>query len=821
MDVLLDSLLRDFHFACRILRRNVGFATVAVFTLGLAVGTNTAMFSVAESILWKPLPFFRPDQLVEVYEKTPQQHWLNVSGPDFLDWRARNKVFAQLAAYGWSSRQTVAAAGLAEQVDVSLASANLFKTLGVQTTLGRDFLPEEESGGRTDVAILSHDLWERDFGLKADVFGKRIRLNDDPYTIVGVLPPVHFEIESNPEIFVPFDFTSANLQRRDKREFIAIGRLKNGVSLAQARSDMQNIARRIALDHPATNQNFAVGIDPLREAVTGWSRTSLLLFLGATFVLLLIACANLANLVLSRALSRQGEFAIRLAQGAGRAALGRQLLIEVLTLGALGGTLGLFSAAWGVKLFIAALPADYLPRMNDIGVDVRVFFFAFGVALAMAASGAIVPAGFASRVDLNVTLKEAGRALANSSLGRRSRRLLVSAEVALAMVLLFGASLFINSYIRLHHVDVGFDRNNLLALEVSTAPKHLPPQQISLFYSQLLARLRAIPGTRAVVAASSGPFRSMEVVRFRLESRPLPEAANIPEALYRIVTAGYFNGLKIALLRGRDFDSSDTLAGPHVAIINTNLAHQYCPSEDPIGKRLIIVSGDEGIHLGAVEIVGVAANTREVGLNEVPFGDVYLPFSQHPVSSMEALIRTAVPPTTLAHAVRSALRIIDPAAPVGPLESIDARIEHSLDTNRINMLLLESFALIAGLLAAVGLFGVISQSVTQRTHDIGVRMALGARAADATRFVMADSLRMTLAGVAAGVGISLLLGQLLGGTLYLVPYQHNGLIYQVSVHDPLMIGMASATLIALSLVAAYLPARRAARIDPMVALRYE
>jgi putative ABC transport system permease protein len=295
----------------------------------------------------------------------------------------------------------------------------------------------------------------------------------------------------------------------------------------------------------------------------------------------------------------------------------------------------------------------------------------------------------------------------------------------------------------------------------------------------------------------------------------------MPEALDRIVTPGHFDALKIPLLRGRDFSTSDTMASPHVAIINLNLAHQYFRSEDPIGKRLIIVAGDEGIRLGPVEIVGVAANTREVGLDEVPFGDVYLPFEQHPVPSMEVLIRTAVSPAALTQAVRSAVNIMDPGAPVGRLESIEARIEHSLDTNRFNMLLLESFALISGLLAAVGLFGVISQSVTQRTHDLGVRMALGASTADAMRFVVADSLRMTLAGVAAGVGISLVLGQLLRSTLYLVPYEHNGLIYQVNVRDPMMFGIASAALIALSGAAAYLPARRAARVDPMIALRYE
>jgi putative ABC transport system permease protein len=820
----LETLLQDLRYGARGLRRNPGFTAVAVIALTLGIGANTAIFSVVESVLWKPLPLPDPDRLVHVSQRNLKRPWESnsVSIPNFMDWRLQNEVFEQLAAWGQLERYNLSGGETSMQVLVSPVSANFFLALGIRFAVGRGFLRGEEQVGHNHVAILSDRLWREQFGSDPRVLGSIIRLAGDPYVVVGVIRENKFLEDS--DLFVPTALSTPEASERDKQVLFAYGRLKEGVSVGQARANMDAIARRLAIKYPEANANWGVRVDPLRQWMTEGDRPFLMFFLGASALVLLIACVDVANLSLLRATARETEFAVRAALGAGRRMLIRQLLTESTMLALSGGVLSVLVAIGGVGLCKRMLPPYYISRIEEIGIDNRVLGFTLIVSLITAIVFGLAPALFASGVDLNAALRHSGRTQIGRFRHRRFQSALVVAEVALAMILLFGAGLFISSLFRLEKVNAGFNPRNLLTTVISLeGEKYSAPHNIGLFYQQLLEKVRAIPGVEAAVAASNLPLTSGRTLNFSVEGRPRPAPGEEPWALWRVVTPGFFQAMKIPLLRGRYFTEQDTEGSPRVAIINENLARQHFPGEDPIGEELTIRALTHGgsIPPGKVQIVGVVANVKEVGLNEIPFRDVYLPFLQSPVRTMYLAVRTSQAGPGVPATLRRIASTIDKDQPVGDIKTMQERVSESLAENRFNMFLTAAFAALALILALVGIYGVISYSVAQRTHEIGIRMALGAQAANVMRLVEGQTATLALTGVVLGLVASLILGRLLGSMLYMVPYQHIGLIYGVSTDDPTILSSISVLLVAVSLLACYIPARRAAKIDPMVALRYE
>lgn len=825
----VENLVQDFRYGLRTLHKSPGFAAIAVITLALGIGASTAIFSVVESILWRPLPFPDSERLTALWSTNLKQTWRSepASSADYLDWRAQSTSFEQLAAFDWGGRHTLTGSGEAESVFAMPVSANFFGTLQVRPAIGRAFRSDEEQTGKNRVALISHPLWERRFHSDPTIVGKALTLDGEEYTIAGVWSPgFHLEfLDRDPDLFIPLGLDSSAATNRTDHSLGIIGRLRPGVDLTRANTEMTTVAERLAQQYPKEDGDWRVRVENLRQSYTAYpTATSMLFFfLGAVGLLFLIACTNVANLLLSRGLTRQREFAVRTVLGAARRVLLRQLLAESLLLAACAGVVGTVLASWGVRVFAAVLPQEELRRAAYIRLDGWVFAFAIILTFATTILFGLVPALLSSKVDPNSHLKEGTRGIAGSSGQARVRNTLVAAQVAIALVLLFGAGLFLNSFLRLERASLGFEPSNLLSARiVLRGQQYSSPEKVSLFYQRLLERVRGLPGVHSAVASNSVPLTGGFDVRFLIAGQPRTSIGEEPVAASHVVTTDYFRVMKIRLLAGRDFDEKDSKGAPRAAIVNENFARRFFPSEDPLGKELDIVGGwGKDAPVGHVQIVGVVANTKEVGLNETAFNSIYFPFLQNPDPAMFVVLSTALPNVGIVDSVRKELLALDKDLPVYNVASMEKRVSDALVGDRFNLLLVGSFAGFAVLLACVGIYGAISYSVRQRTQEFGIRMALGASREAIYALTLRKAAALSLAGLSAGVAMSLALGRIVGSRLYLVPREHNGLLYGVSVFDPLTLAIVFGLLAAVALLAGYFPARRAMKIDPMVALRYE
>jgi predicted permease len=808
---MLDTLLQDVRFGARVLAKHKGFTAVAVLTLALGVGANTAIFSVVNAVLLRPLPYENSHELVQIWGTQPQLDTAPMSPANFLEWREQNRVFERIAAYN-GQNFNLSGVDEPERIRAMRVSADLFELLRVRPTLGRAFLPEEDQYGDHRVVILSHALWQRRFGANPEIIGKALTLNDQSYVVVGVMPPDFSFPWTTTEMWTPIAFSPEERGTRDTNYISVIARLRPGVTLEQARSGMEALARRQQEQYPESNTGVGVKVISYKEQVVGDTRPILLLLLGAVGFVLLIACANVANLLLARAAGRRKEMALRLALGASRLRVIRQLLTESVLLALAGGGSGLLLALWGLNVLTALQPGN-IPRLAELSIDRGALLFTLAVSLLTGIAFGLAPALQASKPDLNDALKEGGKGTNEASGRQRVRGLLVVSEIALSLVLLIGAGLMIKSFWRLIQVDPGFNPENTLTMVVSlpTSSYADTGRQVA-FFQQAVERVGNLPGVEAAGVTTDIPLFGGSSTGFDVGGRPPHAPGQRPMVEFRSVSPGYFRAMGIPLLRGRAFTEQDVGDAPGVVIINETLARRHFPGEDPVGKRLGF-SGPTDWR----EIVGVARDTRNYGLDEEVKPEAYMPYTQSApgylagsISGMILVARTASDPQSTVAAIKGEVRALDGNQPVYNIKTMEQYLAESIAQRRFNMLLLAVFAGVAVLLAAVGLYGVMSYMVSQRTHEIGLRMALGAQARD----ILVMAVRQGLVLIIIGIGVGL------AGALALTRVM-SGLLYGVGTTDPATFAAIVLLLAFVSLIACYIPARRATRIDPLIALRYD
>jgi predicted permease len=814
----LETLWQDLRYGARMLLKQPGFTLIAVVTLALGIGANTAIFSVIDGVLFRALPYADPDRLVLIWGKHAQQgkQQQQVSYLDFADIRQRRDIFDETAAIFWQPLTLSDQSG-AEHFRGMLVSANFFRLLGVEAVRGRVFSPEEEQPGNDKVVVISHRLWQNRFGAAEDILGRKLKVNDVSLTVVGVAPagfdlefPLtpSFRIEDN-DLWLPLTSAHRRAGSRGIYTYEVIARLRRGVEPAQARAALKAIGQRLEQAYPDTNKGRSFDLVLLREQMIGNIRPLLLVLLAAVGAILLIACVNVASLLLGRAGVRQKEIAIRAALGAGRGRLARQLLTESLLLALLGGVAGLLLASWLVVALVR-FPGLNLPRAEEVGIDTRVLGFSFGLTLLTGLLFGLIPALLAARPDLQQVLKDgAGRTTAGAG-SRRLRSLLIVAEVSLAFLLLVGAGLLTGSFVSLLNVKVGFNTDRLLTFAVSlpAARASQTPQRVG-FYQQLQTRLASLPEVESAGVVSSLPLSGANsgspVI---VEGRPLSSGEQAPTIGWQSASAGYFKTIGIPVLRGRNFAADDATRAQRVVLINESLARRVFPNEDPLGKRVAFSA--PRTQADWREIIGVVGDARHHALEIEPEPRAYDMFEQSSSSSMFIVVRTAGDPSRLANTARQQARELEPEAPVFLMATMNELVARSTATRRFSMLLVGGFALIALLLAAVGIYGVLSFAVSERRQEIGIRLALGSRRVDILRLVVGQALALVLAGMLIG----------LVGSLLLTRFMSN-LLYGVSPTDPRILLLVAVALTLVALLACWIPARRATRVDPLVTLRHE
>ena len=817
----MTNFFQDIRYALRMLAKSPGFTVIAILTLALGIGANTALFSVINGVLLSPLPYPEPDRLVSLYSKTPQFDHSSISYPNFLDWQRQNNSFAQLAAWR-GDNFNMTGGGESERLRAEMVSADFFAILGVQPALGRFLTAQDDHAGATPVVILSNGFWKRRFGASPKILGQSISLNATPYTVIGVLPANFYFSANNfrlSDVYVPLgQWTDATfLNRSVGMGMDAIGRIKPGLTVEQARADMNGVAQNLARAYPEADKDSGVTVAPLKKDMLGDIAPLLYVLLGAVGFVLLIACVNIANLLLARSTGRTREFAIRSALGASRARIIRQLLTESVLLSFAGGILGLLLAAWGTRAGIAILP-QALPRAGNIGLDARVLLFTLGISLFAGILFGLAPALKTSQRNISETLKEGGRG--SSGARHRLQGIFVIAETALALILLVGAGLMVRSLISLWGVNPGFNPHNVLSFAVAYPPAlaSAPPAEVRNGLRQLEAGLEAIPGVRAVSATiGSEPMQSDTEIPFWIEGHPKPPSNNqMPFTLLYFVQPHYMQVMETPLIRGRFLTADDTLSSTPAIVIDEYFAKKFFPNEDPLGKRINLVVLD-----AQAEIVGIVGHVKQWGLDENTKSPVlsqgYMSMAQIPdkfiplmAKGTDLFARTQGPPGDLAGTIRQALRQMNSQEVMYGVESMDDIISDSLAARRFGMILLGVFAALALILACVGIYGVISYLAGQRTHEIGVRIALGAQRTDVLRLVLGQGTKLALLGVVIGIAAALGLTRLMASQLF-----------GVTAHDPLTFAGVAVLLMLVALAACYMPARRAMRVDPIVALRYE
>ena len=805
----MDTLFQDLRYAIRTLLKNRSFTAVAVLALALGIGANTAIFSVVNAVLLRPLPFPEPDRLVAIKTinlKSGENNFGNASPADFVDWRARSNSFEQLTAETGGS-VTMTGGEQPESFPGARVSDDYFAMLGTKPFLGRAFLPDEFKSNGSPAIILSHRLWQRRFASDVGIIGQTLTLDGKPSTVVGVMPP-DFKQPAYAEVWMPLLTDSSEMQLRGARYFVTIARLKPGVALAQAQAEMGTVAAALQEQHPESNASWSVRIFSLQESIVGNFRTALLVLLGAVGFVLLIACANVASLLLARASERRKEMAIRAALGATRFRVIRQLLTESILLAFAGGAAGLLLAFWGVKAIIRLIPeAMRFPRLDEIQIDARALAFTLVVSLVTGIIFGIIPGLQVSKPDLQESLKEGGRSSTGNLGVHRTRSVLVISEVALALLLLIGAGLLIRSFARLNQTSLGFDRENLLTIGIGASPQKYPQaRQRAAYYKQFLERLETLPGVESAALSSSLPLGFNLIFPYTVEGRAAGPA-DAPQAAFSSVSPNYFSAMHIPLLAGREFTEQDNKDAPNVAIINETMARRFFTDENPIGKRVKI---DYLNQPTSFEIVGVVGDTKQSSLADQTNVGVYVSYFQYPWFSSLLIVRTATDAASFAAPAQRAIWSLDKDKPISYVKTMDQLLSESVAEPRLYVFLLSVFALVALALAVIGIYGVMSYSVGQRTREIGIRMALGAQPGDVLRLVVGQGMILVLIGVITGLAAALALTRVMAS-----------LLYDVKATDPLTFFGVAAILAGVALGACFVPARRATKVDPMVALRYE
>lgn len=822
---MASTIWQDVRYGVRMLLKNPGVTIIVILALALGIGANTAIFSVVNAVLLRPLPYHESERLVFLNEKSPVLDEMSISYPNFVDWRAHNQSFEKIAVFNRGS-YNLTGAGEPERIVTGQVSADLFSVLRVNPLHGRVFTNEEDQPGGTPVVVLSYPLWQRRFGGQSDILNQAITLNGKSYTVIGIMPE-SYAYPSRVEMWVPVGQLSDQpswKSRGNHPGLYGVGRLKPGVTFEQAEADMNTLAANLEKQYPDTNSGNRVRMRSLMEIFVSDVRRALWVIFGAVGFVLLIACANIANLLLARATARRKEMAIRTAVGASRWRISRQLLTESILLSLIGGGLGLALARFGIDLILYVSP-DAIPRSREIGLDWTVLAFTIGVSFLTGIIFGLIPAIQAGRVDVHETLKETGRGSAARHWLRSS---LVVVEVATTLVLLIGAGLMIRSFYLLHKVNPGFNHEHLTSFSVSLPQrKYSNEEQRASFYNRLLENIRALPGVEATAAASGLPLGNNGwQTSFAIEGQPPPERDRVPLMEVCLVTPDYFHAMNIPVLRGRVFNDRDdrshlasrdlsklnenqkAVAGRSVIVIDEEFAKRYWPNEDAVGKRVKLGSAPDA---PSVEVIGVVGRVKMESLNENSDRvQAYFAFNQTPSGGMTVLIKGSSDPNQLISSVRSTVKAIDPDQPIYNPRTMDEIRAESVQGERLNLTLLSLFAGIALVLAIVGIYGVMSYSVTQRTHEIGIRMAIGARPLDVFKMILGDGMKLALIGVGIGLVSAFLLTRLM-----------ETMLFGVEPTDvPTFTGI-SFLLIAVALLACYLPGRRATKVEPTISLRYE
>ncbi len=814
---VFETLAQDIRYGARVLLKHKAFTSIAVITLALGIGANSAIFSVVNELLLRPLPYRDPERIVMLWEVTPEgRHQNTTSRANFRAWRQQSTSYENMAAFS-DQRLTLTGNFEPEEVSGQLAVPEIFKVLGVEPLLGRTLLPEDAQPNSPLVAVLSHGLWQRRFGGQASAIGQSMNLSGNQFEIVGVMPPeFQFHIKQRSgtgrpaEVWIVLPMPTGNTENERGRFLSTVAKLRPGVTPEQAAAELRTIEARLSDEAPQFNKNYSAEVLPLKEQFFGNVRRPLWLMLGAVGFVLLIACANVANLLLSLATSREKEIALRAALGARRSRIVRQLLTESLLLALLGSALGLGFAWLGIKALLAISPRDVI-SLQGVGLNFSVLLWTLGVSILTGIIFGLAPALHISRLNLNDSLKEGGKADSGQAAGsRRLRNVLVVSEIALAVVLLASAGLLVKSFFRLQQVDRGFNPDNVLSMVVRLPGARYPEDpQLVQFFNQSMERMRNLPGVRSAGMVNFLPLYGGlgSNTGFKIVGRPEPPLGQGPSTDVRVADAGYFQTLGIPLLRGRNFSDSEQREAKRVVLINEALARKHFPNEDPIGQRLDVGMFEKPV---LTEIVGVVGNVRYDSLIDEAPPAVYFPHPELAYPFMTIVLRTDGDPTAIAPAAQREIRAIDPNQPVSNVRTMDQVLSEAVSRSRFNTLLLGLFAGLATLLSAVGIFGVMNYSVALRTREIGLRLAVGAQPRQVLVLVLKQGLMLTIAGVGLGLLAAFGLTRLL-----------TGLLFGVEAVDPATFATISALLVIVSLLACYLPARRAMRIDPMMALRYE
>ena len=816
--------MQNLRYALRFLRKQPLFTAIVILTFALGIGANTAVFSVLNAVLLRPLPFQEPQNLVAVGEydlrekADPGTQIDSISYLDYVDWKAQNRVFERIGIYTNQAVSTLTDGNEATHVQGEAVSADLFPLLGVQPFLGRFFLPNEDEPGN-HVVILSSDLWQRRFGGDRGVIGRNVTLDGEQFQVIGVMPPrFTFPIGSNPpELWVsmsklretPKDGSTPMTESRDTNFFFCIARLKPNVSIRQAQANIDTITASWRQQYPDTKLNTGAKVVPQISAMIGSTRSALLMLCAMAGCVLLVGCVNVANLLLARSLTRNREISIRAALGAGRWQIVKQLLVESMLLGALGGFAGLLLAIWALDSLKVFLPS--IPRINEISPDPRVLGFTALISVGVGIAAGLLPAWRASHPNLAMSLNEAARGSSESGGGGRTRAALVIVEIVLALVLLASAGLLVQSFLRLQKVSAGFDATDVMTARVALPETSYPtPQQSAAFYKNLLERVSALPGVQSAAATWWIPLSGSEIsFNFNVEERPVP-AGEQPVAQVNVITPDYFQTVRAPVVLGRAFTDRDDRNAPSVAIVSESFAKQYFPGENPIGKRITPNGSDSAGKPPVREIVGVIADMHLISLRLTPKPQIYLPHQQFGIGSMSIFVQTQIDPQSLTNALRRTVAEIDKDVPVYRTRTLADYMSHSVAQPRLNAMLVGLFALIALLLAAAGIFGVMSYSVTQRTQEIGIRLALGAQRYDVLRLIVLQGMRF--------VGVGIMLG-LVG--VFVCTRLLQSLLFGIGATDTRTMFFVTAVLTAVAFLACLLPARRATLVDPVKALRAE
>ena len=818
----MNTIWQDLRYGVRILLKNPGVTVAAVITLALGIGANTAIFSVVDAVMLRPLPYKNPERVVSLWENVPTYGRWRVTPANYLDWKQQNTVFEDVAAFGATS-MTLTGDGEPEQLLGTRASAGYFEVVGVQPMLGRSFVKEEYEPGKGRVVILGAAFWRSRFHGNPAIINKAITLNGASFTVVGVMPQGVYPVwatagakvsfnENEQQIWTPMSFTAEWAGNRTSHVLGVIARLKPDKTLEQAAAEMSAIGARLERDH-AANKGEGILVNSLMDEVIGKLKPALVILLSAVLLVLLIACANIAGLLLAQHAGRSKEIAIRAALGANRARLVRQFFLEGFLLSLLGTAAGVMLAQFGVSAMLKLMPAD-IPRLNQVHLDFRVLGFTLLLALITTFIFGLVPAWQASKTDLHSTLEQGGRSSGPHSGRQRFRQSLVVLQVAVAVLLVVSAGLLLKSFWRLSQVDPGFKKENLLSLSL-TLPhaKYGDGLRINSFYNDLLDRISNLPGVEAAAIAYDQPLQSNWIDAFAVEGRPQDQIGGAASANFIPVSWDYFRTVGAEIVRGRHFTPQDNPDHPGVVIVNEAFARRYFPNEPALGQRLRISAPPRlwnNQRLTSFEVVGIARDVKAAGLNAGAEPAYYVPSTQAPLQDMTILVRTQGDPATLVSAIRSSVWAIDPNQPVSNVNTLEKLVNESIAQPRLNMMLMGLFGVLALLLAAVGIYGLLSYAVTQRTQEIGIRMALGAQVSDVLAMILRQGMTLAVIGIGLGLVGALALTRLM-----------RGLLFGVGPTDATTFILVSGVLITVGLIACYLPARRAARVDPLVALRYE